>query len=84
MSNAESVGFLSAETIILASFSDATSSNHRVVIAGVPSRIPDGSSGFLVSKGIIFLLVDTPISSRIFSASFPDRPTEPNISSKTI
>lgn len=70
--------------MICASFFDAGASNHRVVIAGVPNRIPDGSSGFLVSNGIIFLLVETPILSRIFSASFPDIPRDQKISSKTI
>ena len=56
----------------------------RVVMAGVPRRIPDGSIGFLGSQGIIFLLHDIPASSRAYSASFPVIPSEPNTSRRII
>lgn len=44
----------------------------RVVIAGVPMRIPEGSSGFLVSNGTIFLLTLIPISSNAVSVVAQD------------
>jgi hypothetical protein len=41
-----------------------------VVTAGVHNLIPEGSNGFLVSYGIIFLLQEIHIFSSTFSASF--------------
>ena len=70
--------------MIFASFSHSFSVNFRVVIAAVPIRIPDGSSGLRVSYGIIFLLVEIPIFSRISSACFPESPVDAKISSNTI
>ena len=40
----------------------------RVVRAGVPMRMPDGSSGGRVSNGIMFLLTVMPAASSAFSA----------------
>src|SRR4029079_10243019 len=46
----------------------------RVVVAGVPSRIPEAVFGGSESNGIAFLLTVMPISSRRCSASLPVTP----------
>ena len=43
----------------------------RVVIAGVPIRIPLVIKGLRLSKGIMFLLTVIPAFSSAFSADFP-------------
>ena len=47
----------------------------RVVIAGVPTRMPDAMFGGSVSNGIAFLFTVIPISSRRCSASLPVTPS---------
>lgn len=59
------------KSIISASCKQSSASNHLVVIADVPIRIHDGSSGLRVSLGILFLFVESHISSRDFSACLP-------------
>ena len=46
----------------------------RVVRAGVPMRMPDGSIGFRWSNGIMFLLTVMPQRPRAFSAVPPVSP----------
>ena len=48
----------------------------RVVRAGVPMRMPDGSSGGRVSNGILFLLTVMPAASSASSATLPVTPRE--------
>src|SRR6185312_6772464 len=48
----------------------------RVVKAGVPTRMPLGFIGGLVSKGMAFLLTVIPASPKAFSASLPNMPLE--------
>ena len=48
----------------------------RVVTAGTPNRIPEGSNGLRVSPGIIFLLTTIPTFSKAVSASLPVTPIE--------
>ena len=45
----------------------------RVVMACIPIRSPDGRNGGLGSSGIVDLLVEIPILSRVFSAREPSR-----------
>ena len=47
----------------------------RVVVAGVPTRIPDATLGGLASNGIAFLLTVMPTSSSSASASRPVTPS---------
>ncbi len=57
----------------------------RLVIAGVPMRMPLATIGFCRSKGIAFLLTVMPISSRYASTAFPVRPlTETSTSSRWV
>ena len=76
--------FLRARIIKSATCFTATSFIHLVVIAGVPSLIPEGSRGFRVSYGIIFLLHDIPTFSRAISASFPEIQSDQNTSRSII
>ena len=46
----------------------------RVVMAGVPMRIPEVTRGGLGSKGMAFLFTVIPTASSLSSASFPVRP----------
>ena len=46
--------------------------NPRVVIAGVPTRIPEVTKGLLSSKGTIFLFTVMSAFPNAISASFPD------------
>src|SRR3989338_2628256 len=63
--------------IISASFVASLSFIPRVVMAGVPKRIPDGSIAVRDSSAIIFLLRVMPTSSSTVSASCPVIPSEP-------
>ena len=47
----------------------------RVVIAGVPMRIPDAIAGLFGSYGMVFLFTVIPTASSAFSACFPVSPT---------
>ncbi len=47
----------------------------RVVSAGVPTRMPDGSIGLRSSNGIIFLLTVMPHRSSVASAILPPMPS---------
>ncbi len=49
----------------------SSSPNPLEVIAAVQILNPDGSIGERGSKGIIFLLIESPISSSAFSPAFP-------------
>ena len=70
--------------MIFARFLESSVVNPRVVMAAVQIRIPDGSRGFLVSNGIMFLLQEIPIDSSIVSASFHVDQSEPNTSNNII
>lgn len=53
----------------------SSSPKPRLVVAGVPIRIPDEMFGGFGSNGMPFLLTVTPISSRSRSASRPVTPS---------
>ncbi len=48
----------------------------RVVMAGVPKRMPDGSSGGRGSSGSMFMLRVIPTLSRVVWAVFPGMPND--------
>ena len=53
----------------------SSSPNPRLVVAGVPIRIPEAVFGGFGSNGMPFLLTVIPISSRRCSASLPVTPS---------
>lgn len=62
---------LSPRSMKSAIFRDSSSLAHRVVMAGIPRRSPDGLNGGFGSSGTVDLLVLIPISSSVFSALRP-------------
>ena len=50
----------------------SASNKPRVVIAAVPTRIPEVTNGDLSSKGTIFLFTVISALTNAFSASFPE------------
>ena len=69
-----SFGLASTSVIHLAICRISASFMPRVVSAGVPMRMPDGSSGLRGSNGIMFLLTVMPAASRACSACLPVTP----------
>src|SRR3972149_11615805 len=64
-------------TIQAATFFISCSLNPRVVVAGVPSRIPEVTNGERVSLGTVFLLTVIPASPSVCCTSFPVGPSLP-------
>ena len=50
----------------------SSSTKPRVVMAGVPTRIPEVTNGDLSSKGTIFLFTVISALTKAFSASLPE------------